>query len=213
MFTTDPSNRYSNITLALAGVFQAARLVNDLAMTGACDDAAFTTSIKSIYKIDADDVPSIYGGKENLILGLREIEAVFVRRKQKADPNISRYALSLILLQHKLAHNKTMLVEIQKRIKQVINQVSYFSATHDTVIANLADIYLSSISTFRFRIQITGKTKNLHNEILLNKIRALFLAGIRSAVLWHQMGGRRWQLFLARPILLRAARENIEKMK
>ena len=212
MFTTN-SSTYSHISLALAGVFQAAHLVNDLAMTGTCDEAAFTTSINSIYQIDPDDVPSIYGGKENLILGLREIEAVFARSKQRPNANISRYALSLILLQHKLTHNKTMLEEIQKRIKQVINQVRYFSPTHDTVIANLGDIYLSTISSFRFRIQITSKSKYLHNENLLNKIRALFLAGIRSAVLWYQMGGRRWQLFLARPILLRAARENMGRTK
>ncbi|MFB0933325.1 MAG: DUF489 family protein, partial [Pseudomonadales bacterium] len=29
-------------------------------------------------------------------------------------------------------------------------------------------------------------------------IRALLLSGVRSAVLWHQLGGRRWQLLLQR---------------
>jgi len=31
-----------------------------------------------------------------------------------------------------------------------------------------------------------------------NRIRALLLAGIRSAVLWYQLGGRRWRLVVYR---------------
>ena len=36
------------------------------------------------------------------------------------------------------------------------------------------------------------------------KIRALLLAGIRSARLWRQLGGHRWQLIFSRRKLLDA---------
>ncbi|MDX1397057.1 MAG: DUF489 family protein [Oceanospirillum sp.] len=36
------------------------------------------------------------------------------------------------------------------------------------------------------------------------KVRALLFAGIRSAILWHQLGGRRWKLLLGRKKILRA---------
>lgn len=35
------------------------------------------------------------------------------------------------------------------------------------------------------------------------KIRALLLAGIRSARLWRQLGGHRWQLVFSRSKLLK----------
>jgi len=38
----------------------------------------------------------------------------------------------------------------------------------------------------------------LQNEYVSNRIRSLLLAGIRSAVLWHQLGGRRWRLIVYR---------------
>ena len=38
-------------------------------------------------------------------------------------------------------------------------------------------------------------------------IRALLLAGIRSAVLWRQLGGRRWRLVTQRQRLLQIAHD------
>jgi len=40
--------------------------------------------------------------------------------------------------------------------------------------------------------------EHLKNEHVANRIRALLLAGIRSAVLWYQLGGRRWRLVIYR---------------
>jgi high frequency lysogenization protein len=39
---------------------------------------------------------------------------------------------------------------------------------------------------------------SLVDEQMANKIRALLLAGVRSAVLWYQLGGRRWRLVIHR---------------
>ncbi|MGH8570919.1 MAG: DUF489 family protein, partial [Gammaproteobacteria bacterium] len=36
------------------------------------------------------------------------------------------------------------------------------------------------------------------------KIRAVLLAGVRAAMLWHQIGGRRWHLPVFRKRILRA---------
>ncbi len=90
------------------------------------------------------------------------------------------------------------MIELRKRIEQISSSSEYFSITHDQVIANLADLYLSLVSNFRFRIQIIGKAIHLQNPVVMEKIRALFLAALRCAVLWHQVGGRRWHLFFAR---------------
>jgi high frequency lysogenization protein len=205
--------KYQPIVLALAGVFQTSYLVNQLAMTGTCDEAAFNASINSIYKINAANVAAVFGGKANLKLGLRQIELIFGHNEIKPSPHISRYALSLILVQHKVSANRTMMEELRKRIEQVIKQAEYFSPTHSTVINNLADIYTTTVSKFRFRINIVGKAENLRTESQINKMRALFLAGIRAAVLWRQVGGRRWQLFFSRPTLLLVVREILKEIE
>lgn len=199
MFKDKLDLSYLPISLALGGIYQAAVLVNQLAMTGQCDEVAFNTSIRSIYKIDATDIADVYDGMTNVRIGLEECEKVFAEKKiNKPNTHVSRYALSLLLLQNKLIKNTKMMHGIQKRIEQVLTQVRYFSETHDTVLHNLSDIYLTTISTLNFRIQIVGKAQFLKNEKILDKMRALFLAGIRSAVLWQQVGGRRWQLLFAR---------------
>lgn len=204
--------KYQPIVLALAGVFQASYLVNQLAMTGTCDEAGFNTSLNSIYKINAANVAAVFGGLANIKLGLRQLEIIFSHNQPNQNPHISRYALSLILLQHKLSNNKIMMTELRKRIEQVIKQVEYFSPTHSTVINNLADIYTTTVSKFHFRINIIGKAENLRTESQINKMRALFLAGIRAAVLWRQVGGRRWQLFFSRPVLLLVVREMLQEI-
>jgi high frequency lysogenization protein len=45
---------------------------------------------------------------------------------------------------------------------------------------------------------ISGEQPYLDNEHNASKVRALLLAGIRSAVLWRQCGGSRWQILLGR---------------
>ena len=45
---------------------------------------------------------------------------------------------------------------------------------------------------------VSGEPHHLSDPKNANKIRALLLAGMRSAVLWRQLGGNRLQLLLAR---------------
>ena len=108
------------------------------------------------------------------------------------------YVISLIHLQKKILQSSKVLNTLQQRLNQAKKQVEYFSLTHPTVITNLADIYLNTISTFRFRIMIWGNPRILNTPEVMEKIRALLLAGVRSAVLWRQMGGSRLQLLFSR---------------
>lgn len=55
------------------------------------------------------------------------------------------------------------------------------------------------------RLQIHGEMQFLQNPRNAERIRALLLAGIRSATLWQQLGGNRWQLFFSRRKILNDA--------
>ena len=46
-------NKLENQTLALAGMFQAAALVDELAVHGNCDTSSFDCSLNSLFTIDA----------------------------------------------------------------------------------------------------------------------------------------------------------------
>jgi high frequency lysogenization protein len=197
-------DKYENITIALAGILQAISLMRELTQTGRVNDNAFQASIYSILQVKSDDAQSVYGGVRGVKLGLEKVLHAF-DTSQTADRLQSRYMLSLIHLQKKLSRSPKMLEAILKRLQQVQKQVDYFSLTHPTVIANLADIYLNTISTFRFRILIMGNQNILHVRENMEKVRALLLAGIRSAILWRQMGGSRLQLLFSRKKIKDAA--------
>ncbi len=210
MTTRQPDFR--DITLALAGMFQAASLVRDLARTGTVDESAYETTISSIYKIDADSVSAIFNGAANLKTGLKEIPQLLSRNKTTTDPYIGRYVISLLHLERKLSKNTEMLNQLKRRINYAISQANYFHPTHPTVIASLADIYLKTLGTLPFRIQVVGQAKFLNQTDILNKVRTLLLAGVRATVLWRQIGGTRWQLLFSRNKLVNAAKEILQHL-
>lgn len=71
----------------------------------------------------------------------------------------------------------------------------------------LAQIYQNSISKLGRRIQVQGDSQALQSEAVAAQVRALLLAGIRFAWLWHQLGGRRWHLVTQRGRTLAALTE------
>ena len=92
---------------------------------------------------------------------------------------------------------------IGERLEQADHQATHFSSvSHTNVIANLAQIYQDSISTFRYRIQVNGYAGYLQQDSIAQRIRCLLFAGIRAAILWHQLGGKRYHLIFSRKQLL-----------
>ncbi len=182
-------------TIALAGIVQAVSLVKDLAQTGKLDEAAYQASIYSLFQTDPENVLAVYDGIQGVKYGLEKLVLMLEPTTTQIQ---TRYMLSLMHLQKKIWNNAKMLDALSQRLNQTKKQVNYFSLLHSTVIANLADIYLSTISTLKFRIIIWGNQRILSAVENMEKIRALLLAGIRSVVLWRQVGGSRFQLIFSR---------------
>ncbi|MDB2384495.1 high frequency lysogenization protein HflD [Endozoicomonas sp.] len=187
---------------ALAGVFQAATLVERLARTGQLSEESLHPSIQSIFITSPHSVSEVYGGYDQLVLGRKMLNGVLTRDAEAIQGDIVRYALGLIHLERKLSKAPAMLGTIGERLDRVKHQVEHFGLLHENVISSLASIYLDTISTFKTRIQVTGDLRYLQMPVHANKIRAILLAGIRSATLWRQMGGSRWHLFFYRKKLL-----------
>ena len=62
-----------NSTLALAGMYQSAKLVRDIARQGLIDQEPFEASLNSILKIDASSVEDVYGESVDLKVGLQTL--------------------------------------------------------------------------------------------------------------------------------------------
>lgn len=190
-------NTLSNQTIALAGIAQACSLVQQLATSGSCPGPALEASIGSLLKIDSDSVADVYGGLAGIRHGLEQLQAQLGSRAL-ANPEQARYAAQLVYLQKRLAAKPAMLESIRTGIGRAQAQAEHFGVLHENVLANLADVYHSTISTLQPRIMVQGDPQHLGNQGTVNKIRAVLLAGIRSAHLWRQCGGSRWKLLLAR---------------
>ena len=66
------------------------------------------------------------------------------------------------------------------------------------MLGTLAGMYVDIISPLGSRIQVKGSPLYLQQPAMHNRIRACLLAGIRSAILWRQVGGTKWQLLFFR---------------
>lgn len=187
-----------NTTIALAGMIQAISLVKELAQTGKADEVYFSTCIYSIFQTDPKDTITVYQTLPHIKRGLEELISILNNGDPKHSRSVMRYLISLIHLQNKIQRSSQIIKTLSQRISQAKKQVDYFSLTHPTVIVNLADIYMNTVSKFKFRIMIWGNPRILHVSEVMEKIRALLLSGIRSAVLWRQLGGSRLHLFFSR---------------
>lgn len=187
----------TNQTIALAGIAQAAVLVQQMATKGVSEPQATEASIGSILKIDSDSVADIYGGLSGLRLGLEQLGGQ-INGTRLPDREQARYATMIVVLQDKLSKRKDLLDKIQAGIKNAQTQSEMFGLLHENVLANLGEIYHSTVSTLQPRILVNGEQSYLTRTDTANKIRALLLAGIRSAVLWRQCGGSRWKFIFQR---------------
>ena len=199
--------------MALAGIVQAAHLVQQLAHQGTVkDNVGFETSINSIFKTDAENTAAVYDGPEGVRTGLKLLQVQLDRKTATRDLELTKYVIGVMYLERQLAKRSAMLGKIGEGIEKARAQVQHFSITHQNVIANLAGIYSDTISTLMPRIMVNGEQRFLADPDNANKIRALLLAAIRSAVLWRQCGGTRFQLLFSRSSTLKEIETLLGKM-
>lgn len=190
-------NTITNQTIALAGIAQAVALVQQLATTGSADSNALEAGIASLFISDEQGAAHVYGGLSGLKLGLEQLSEQMSGLKI-ANPEQARYAASLVFLEGQLSKQPAMLKTIFAGIERAQAQSEHFGLLHENVLANLGDIYHSTISTLQPRIMVNGEQEFLSRPDIVNKIRACLLAGIRSAILWRRCGGTRWKFLFYR---------------
>ncbi|QMV61086.1 high frequency lysogenization protein HflD [Pseudomonas berkeleyensis] len=190
--------------VALGAVFEAAVLADKIARTGLVSEASMSCMLGSLLVRDPKSTLDVYGGDDlNLRDGYRALISSLERNPSALQREPLRYSLAMIGLERQLDKRGDMLETMGNRLDQIQQQVEHFGLVHDNVIAACGGLYQDTISTFRQRIQVQGDMRFLQQPSNAAKIRALLLAGIRSARLWRQLGGHRWQLVFSRGKLLK----------
>lgn len=193
--------------VALAGIFQATRLVKQLAWDGSVEPYPFQCSLRSLLKLDANSVADVYGEIICINEGLTVLRGQLGGDSQSRDLEITRYAATLLHLERKLSKDPSMLTKLQQGLEAARSQLEHFPIDHINIVSRFAGLYQETISTLTPRVMVNGDQHRLSDNDTASRIRAMLLAGIRSAVLWRQCGGSRWKLVLGRGALVRAAEE------
>ena len=199
-------------SIALAGLFQSAELARQIARHGMADASAIGSNIYSLFQTDPPSVEAVYGGSQAVTIGLETLLRQLEGGKGR-DLETTRYVIALLHLERKLTRRKAMLTRIADGIGHTATRLEHFPMSHSNITAGLAEIYSQTISTLQPRVMVQGDPLYLQNPENVNRIRALLLAGVRSAMLWRQCGGGRLQILLGRSRLTRAARALLEETR
>lgn len=206
-------NNFQYRTLALAGVFKSASLVYELSNTGMLDESTFADCVQSIFCTSPDSPMEVLGSVEQNKSGLKELINQFASDSNQRNMDIARYVVSMLFLERRLKGNPEILTRLSSGIEMAKRQSEHFSPVHENVVASLADLYSKTISEVGPRIMINGDEHYLSNPKTANQVRTLLLAGIRCAVLWQQLGARRWHILFSRRKYVNEAKALLDATK
>jgi len=195
--------------IALAGVCQAAALVQSIARKGSADAQAVEASISSILVTAPDSPQQVYGSLPNLSVGFSTLVAQLDNESRHKDAEITRYVASILSLERKLSKHPSALNDLGERISHVQRQLGHVDFEHSQIMSSLASVYTDVVSPLAPKIQIAGNQQHLSSSTNQHKVRALLLAGVRSAVLWRQMGGKRRHILFNKSQILKAAKQAV----
>tara|TARA_B100001971_G_C18104888_1_gene490931 strand:- start:17 stop:637 length:621 start_codon:yes stop_codon:yes gene_type:complete len=195
-------NRFEQRVVALAGVAQCSALVQQLARRGHAQEDPFGCAVRSVLALDRKDPQEALGGIGGVYLGLSELTH---SHPDPAAIERLRYTISLIQLQRKLRKDSNMAGQIHSALSTLREDPDLIDPASEQGIAALSKIYVSTLSHISPKIMVRGEQRYLETEQIPIQVRAVLLAGVRAAYLFHELGGRRIQLFIHRKALVKAA--------
>lgn len=191
-----------NQTIALAAVCQAALLVCDASKGKPINKEVATQLFKGVMVTSPDSIFDVYQNIQDLRGGCESILKQMSGRTDRRDMELTRYVAGMMALSKKLMNSNNAQQHLTDTIEQISRRLDHFDISSDSVMRNFADGYSKAISPLGQKIQVMGDPNVLTQDVVQNKIRAILLAGVRAAVLWRQMGGKRRQFIFNRKQIL-----------
>jgi len=192
-------------TLALAGVFQATELVRQAAHHGTWSGYAASSCLHSLFQLESESTAEIYGGVAKMRLGVETMLAVLQGDNEHADS--LRYAVGLLQIEKKFRRSGKLQAEVGNRLADIATDGVELDQheREDLQAHDISGLYSDTISKLSPRIVVNGKPQYLKNDRTVDWVRTLLMAGLRSATLWSQLGGGRFELMFGRKKIIQEA--------
>ena len=192
-------------TLALAGVFQATELVRQAASHGTWSGYAASSCLRSLFALDGETMQEIYGGRQHVRLGAETMLCVLQGESRYTDS--LRYTVGLLQVERKFQREGKMQDRVGYRLQEICTEGEDLDQhdREDLQAREISQLYSETISTLSPRIVVNGKPQYLKNERTVDWVRTLLMTGLRSAVLWKQLGGGRFELMFGRKKIISEA--------
>jgi len=192
-------------TLALAGVFQATELVRQAANHGTWSGYAASSCLHSLFQLEAESTADIYGSVDRMKLGVETMLAVLQGDSHHTDS--LRYAVGLLQIEKKFRKHRKYLQTVGNRLETISTEGAELEQheREDLQAHEVSGLYTDTVSKLTPRIVVNGRPQYLKNERTVDWVRTLLMAGLRSATLWNQLGGGRFELMFGRKKIIREA--------
>jgi high frequency lysogenization protein len=205
-------HRFHESNIALAGLCQAAALVKQIARSNEYDKQALATSLNSIAITNSENTEQVFGDTNQLALGYQTLLDQLSNQSNNKDVEVTRYIANLLSIERKLSGNKKTMAALGERISNIQRQQLHLDITDNQMLSNLASIYTDVVSPVARKIQVAGDPEILKRPDNQHRVRALLLAGIRAAVLWRQLGGKRRHILFSRSQILASAQHTLNNI-
>jgi high frequency lysogenization protein len=190
--------------LALAGLLQAVKLVQQMANNGDAETRPLAACIHSLFRYDAESTEAVYGGARDVEPGLRRLVAQLDGSDR--DATQTRIAMSVLHLERRFVANERTVESVRRGLEDIQRQLEPWGPTHPTVLARLGELYSEQISPLGPRVLVQGNPVYLAQPSVVGEIRATLLAALRAAGLWRQIGGSYWDFLWSRRVMVETAR-------
>ncbi|NPU95018.1 MAG: DUF489 family protein, partial [Gammaproteobacteria bacterium] len=119
-------DREQQKALALAGLFQSAALVQQLARTGELTGEAYTALIDSIFLLDPQSVEEVYGGVKGVKLGIDTLLMIMKEKETARYADAIRYSIGMLQVEKLLGRNADINSILRSRLEQLSTQRKHF---------------------------------------------------------------------------------------
>ena len=194
--------------LALAGLLQSIRLVQQMANNGEAESRALAAVVDSLFRFDAGSTEEVYGGAGALAPGLRRVVAQLDGSDR--DATQTRMAMNVLHLERRFAASPEAAQKLRRRLEETQRDRQPWEPTHPAVLARLGELYAELVSPLGPRVMVQGNPVYLSQPGVVAEVRAALLAALRSAVLWRPLGGSYWDLLLSRRRMVETAMELLQ---
>ncbi len=202
-------------TIALAGMAQAIRAVQNIAWKGTTNPTDFKALVASLLRVDAPSAIAVYGGSFEVSSGLRIIKQQLDTSNSDKDPEFIQLIISLLSLHKQLISDQSIYQQMTSLINQLTSEYQDIDLYNDQqrfeeLVNDCSSLYKQTLSKLPSRIQVKGDPNKLKEESNQAMVRCGLLCAMRSVFLWRQSGGSRWHFLFKKKAILNAATELIK---